>query len=371
MLGQLEGLASIGLDVYALFTSMNRLRLVHFIENQLIDVHVWEPIAKEGEQQRFWQLGQQALHMIQPDAVYARYESMFAEPVLKTFFQAAKQLGIQTCLEFPTFPYDKEIQDVTRVELDQNNRRQTMKYVDRVFTTSTHKIIDGVPCSGFTNQVSNEFLDNASTSQLPLISQTDSTIHVMVVANFNHWHGFDRALRGLSDYYTNHPSDLPKVILHFVGEGESTAQLQQLTDELELHQVVRFHGYKHAEELKDMYQWASLGLASLGLHRIGIFTSSTLKVREYLANGLPLIYCCEDHALSEFGYALRIPQDESAVDFKQVVESTLVWSKQPQLRETIRHFAKTNLSWRSFGGLVKEQIERYVESIHKGAVDVD
>ena len=62
---------------------------------------------------------------------------------------------------------------------------------------------------------------------------------------------------------------------------------------------VFFWGAKSGDELKDFVNRADIGIASLGMHRLGLNVASTLKVKEYCAYGLPFIYAYTEKAIEE------------------------------------------------------------------------
>ena len=52
---------------------------------------------------------------------------------------------------------------------------------------------------------------------------------------------------------------------------------------------VFFHGYKSGEELGKLYDTADAGLVSFGSYKENVERLCTIKTREYLAKGLPVI----------------------------------------------------------------------------------
>ncbi|PAU86540.1 glycosyltransferase [Pseudomonas sp. WN033] len=102
-----------------------------------------------------------------------------------------------------------------------------------------------------------------------------------VASRFFSWHGLSLILEDLS-----HFSRRGDVELHLVGEvlqGDL-----QLIEELALKSNVIVHGKLSVSELRDVLSTADVGLASFGLGQAGIAEACTLKVREYLAAGIPV-----------------------------------------------------------------------------------
>lgn len=116
-------------------------------------------------------------------------------------------------MEIPTYPYDQEY--ITR----------SMKLslaVDRCFRHSLAKILDGIVTfsnagrifGGKTIRISNGIDFDA----IPLKQNRNNTsheLHLIGVAEVHYWHGFDRLVNGLAEYYRTNPDY--KVYFHIVG----------------------------------------------------------------------------------------------------------------------------------------------------------
>ncbi|HEA28549.1 MAG TPA: glycosyltransferase [Leeuwenhoekiella sp.] len=73
---------------------------------------------------------------------------------------------------------------------------------------------------------------------------------------------------------------------------------------------VTFHGWVNSAQLKKLYQKSNLGIGSFGNHLVGKKTDSTLKVLEYLANGLPVILGHHDTDFHNADFLLKITDEE-------------------------------------------------------------
>ena len=72
------------------------------------------------------------------------------------------------------------------------------------------------------------------------------------------------------------------------------AELQALARDLGVADRVVFHGELHGEALDRVAAACDIGIGGLGLYRKGQYRSMTLKLREYMARGLPFAYAVED-----------------------------------------------------------------------------
>jgi glycosyltransferase involved in cell wall biosynthesis len=173
----------------------------------------------------------------------------------------------------------------------------------------------------------------------------EKELHLIGVANVTYWHGYDRVIIGLWEYYRKTAER--RVYFHIVGDGAELPKLKKLTKKLKLEEYVVFDGPKHGDELDRMFDSSHVAVASLGMHRSNLKTGSTLKVREYCARGIPFVVGYEDVDFpKDFPFSLRIPSDESPIDIQKVIsfykELKKTHSDYPLL---MRKYAEEHLSW--------------------------
>lgn len=115
---------------------------------------------------------------------------------------------------------------------------------------------------------------------------------VMTCAQFVPWHGLDRVLEGLRAMRSTNYE------LHLCG-ALSPEQKQAITR----FPSVIHHGSVSGEALARIYEQCDVGLSCFALERKGMTQAASLKVREYLACGLPAAYGHHDPAFpKEFPY---------------------------------------------------------------------
>lgn len=113
---------------------------------------------------------------------------------------------------------------------------------------------------------------------------------LFVASHFAPWHGLDRLLASLPG------SDAP-FILHLVGTLSAKDQAVASTDPR-----IRLHGQLNDAPLQALSRQCWLGLSSFALDRNGMQQACTLKVREYLLNGLPVYANYQDVFPEKFRY---------------------------------------------------------------------
>ncbi len=279
------------------------------------------------------------------DYVYMR-KPVFTKSFLR-YLATLKSLNpsIQLIMELPTYPYDKEF-DTPRKKLtlakEKHHRKQLHNNLDRIADLSGHETIFDVP----TVQVINGIDFENTPARLP--SFTKGIMNVLSVSGCQPWHGLDRILRGLSDYYSQ--DDQPvSIFLHLVGEGPELENLKHLAKELGLDQHIRFYGEMKRADIGELYNRCTLAFESLGWHRTGVTRSSSIKSREYFAKGIPFIYSCQLDVFEKdsVDFCLRIPSDDTPVDFNQIAafhEALYGKEEEQDLIERIRRYGENHVS---------------------------
>ena len=279
--------------------------------------------------------------------VYARC-FMNANPFLIRFFKKLRSLGIKSVTEIPTYPYDQEFATFSRQErlglkIDQLFRHSLSRQMSAIVTFSDAETIFGQRTIRISNGV--------DFDSIPLhdYHPVDDAIHLIGVAEVHLWHGYDRLIAGLGEYYQREPS--PKnMIFHIVGgvdpfdlygQGDYPG-IQSLIDQYGLQQHVVFHGQLFGEELDKVFNQSCFAIGSLARHRTGITSIKTLKNREYATRGIPFIYSEQDSDFDSRPYIIKVPSDESPINISQILDFIETQHFEPaEIRKSVE-----DLSWK-------------------------
>lgn len=250
------------------------------------------------------------------DACYIRYD--FSDPGFISLLKQIRKVCPKIALELPTYPYEAENQArlVSRLKLavDIRFRKQLKRYVDFIVTFyGGHDTIFGIPVVVVPNGFDFSTMSPVRT-ELPA-----DPLHIIAVSSMREWHGYERFLEGMRDYYR---SAGPKrdIILHLVGNGRDYGKYQSLIQEYGLQDHAILEGAMCGKPLDDLYELCALGIDSLARHRSGIYILSSLKSREYGAKGIPMLNSCKiDIFDDDFPYLLRLSPDESPIDMTEVL----------------------------------------------------
>lgn len=117
--------------------------------------------------------------------------------------------------------------------------------------------------------------------------QNKQIIRLLAVATFQNYHGYERVIKGLAQYYDE--SAERKIELYLVGNGEEAIKYKKMVKQYDLEKSVQLCGRKTGSELDHIYDHMDMALGSFGMYKEKIYKSSSLKVREYLAKGMPVV----------------------------------------------------------------------------------
>lgn len=261
------------------------------------------------------------------DGLYIRF-STFDFQLLRTLkWIKRKNQKSKIVLEIPTYPYEEELNGRNRLIQfrDRLYRHFLTGKIDRIVTFSDDKVLFGIKtiitCNG---------VDIDRIKRHVHVRNDENRFDLCMVAAFERWHGADRLIKGLVDYYKSRngsPDETANkldVYLHMVGKGSDKLmnQLYTLAGDPLVAGRVKFYGYKKGAELDEIFDGCDMAVASLGLHRLNIKGASTLKTREYLGRGIPFAYSSVvfEFEKNPVDFAIQISTDENNVDINQLID---------------------------------------------------
>lgn len=282
--------------------------------------------------------------------IYAR-SYMNATPPLVKLFKRLRKAGIKSVMEVPTYPYDQEFtaydwNQRMRLRIDQMYRQKLASEMEAIVTFSDEETIFGQRTIRISNGVDLDVIPLHTTHP-----DTSHEVHLIAVAEVHTWHGFDRLIHGLGEYYKKYGGNpARKVVFHIVGgvwpsemNGSVVAPgFAPYIQKYGIEEYVKFHGKLFGQELNDVFDQCSFAVGSLARHRSGITVIKTLKNREYASRGLPFIYSEQDSDFDDKPYVLKAPADETPIDIEQILAFLDNFTLTPQqIRHTVEH-----LTWK-------------------------
>lgn len=221
--------------------------------------------------------------------------------------------GIKIIYEVPTYPYltEKASTSANFAFINKEKRwsRRAAKYLDRIVTFYDQDEIWGVPCI--------KLINGFDFSQIDLPDRpAPKDIQIISVAATAFWHGYDRLIEGIHQYYENGGSE--RITYHLV--GNILPELQKMVKDYSLEDHVIFHGKLSGDALRTIYAQCYLGVDVLGGHRKDYPISSSLKSREYAAYGLPILTSSPvDYLPGDYPYQIIVSSSDEPIDIQQVL----------------------------------------------------
>lgn len=267
------------------------------------------------------------------DCIYIRYA---VNPLFYYFIK--KNSSTRTIIEFPTYPYEGEILlqckfPKLRIFIDRICLNKLKNYVKWVVTFSSDQYIHGIKCINISNGI-----DKIKEIE----SVPHKSINFICVAGMRPWHGVDRFLNSLENYYKNLGKE--SINFYIIGIGQETEKLKKIVKNSEfLEDRIFFKGLLYGKELDDVYNISDIAVGSLGIHRIeGLKEVQPLKNREYCAKGIPFILSFIDPDFINKKYVYNnINGDENTFD----IESIIKWYKNlDNYKEEMIEYSK-QFSW--------------------------
>lgn len=284
------------------------------IYEKFYNISKYKYLIKEGgvfksTNEMLQEIGEYLNHQNDYEILYIR--KFYFTPNFMKFIKKIRSKFRYIVLELPTYPYYGELQSL-KAKIGYwieyifviNNLR---KYIDKIITFSNDQKIYDIDCIKISNGID-------SSEQMHFEGTREDTINFISVSSVSFWHGIDRFILALNNYSG------ADVHFHIVGDNNEIIQsLRQMVKDGDIESKVTFHGHKYGDDLKKIYQIAHIGVGSLGRHRSGIYYLNSLKNREYIAKGLPIIYSEIDDILEDKPFVYKISADEKPIDLKAVV----------------------------------------------------
>lgn len=272
--------------------------------------------------------------------IYIRY-THFSNPFFINFLKKLYALNINVVIEIPTFPYDGEYLKASfKLKflhlIERCTRRYMKNYIDAFINYSNKEVIFGGNTICLHNGVD---LDEISVKKN---SDYSKCVHLVATASMAPWHGYERIIKGLYQYYLKDREI--EVYFHLIGISENITSKKyiNLIHEYNLAHYIKTYPFMSGKDLDDIFDRSHIGIGCLGLHRNRREVSKTLKNAEYCARGIPFVYSGVDEVFDSENFVYKIDSNEAPVDILNIVQFLKDLTVDAM---AIRSFAKMNLTW--------------------------
>lgn len=275
------------------------------------------------------------------DFAYIRYQG--SSPLMLWALHRLRRNnpGLTVLLEVPTFPYDgkrESLRDWVRWGMEKLFRPFLGFLVDRVVTYSRQERIFGIPTLTTDNGVDVEAVKSVEVC-------AGEPICLLGLANLSFWHGYDRVISGLAEYYSK--GGKRDVRFFVIGEGNELPRLRQQVESMALGARVTFLGSLTGAALESAVRDMQIGISCLGVHRVSSDTTS-LKSREFCARGLPIVLGFNERDFGrDLPFVFHVTASDDPIDVADLVE----WFdglriRLPNYPGVIRGYAEQHLTWK-------------------------
>ncbi|MGN0307988.1 MAG: glycosyltransferase, partial [Lachnospiraceae bacterium] len=245
----------------------------------------------------------------------------------------------------PSYPYtgeqQKRLLHYLLFRWDELYTGKLQRIVDRIVTYSQYDEIWGIPTIRTMNGIEINEIKTVSPKK-----QDEEVINLIFVALMQPYHGCERLLYGLKEYYKLGGDR--RIICHFVGDGIEKRNYEKIVEENGLQKNVYFYGRKGGAELDEIYDKADIGIGSLGGYKKQYFWASELKSKEYMARGIPFITGTKSDLtdILDSGLYLEFPNDSSIIDINRIIAfyDETCKNKRAILIEKLRQLAEEYVS---------------------------
>lgn len=175
--------------------------------------------------------------------------------------------------------------------------------------------------------------------------------YLIIMAGFSRpWHGYEKLIHALPLLNKD-----MHVVLVGSEKDEITTSVISLAQSLGIEKRVHVLPWLNHVDVDELVFCCDLGVSPLALEKKNMKEAQSLKVRHYLAMGIPvLIAGGESQEVLNSGFVLQIPDTAHL----NIAEGILKLSKQHVQQESVRDYAKANLSWEAIARKTFEFIKK-------------
>jgi hypothetical protein len=290
-----------------------------------------------------------------PSIVYIR-RVVPITPILINLITWLKKRNIYVVYEYPTYPWKKELLV---------SRKFLFYLLDSLQYKLIFNKINQLVCFGKYTDKSHskvvETMNGIEVSRYKIIEKQkyNNEINIIAVAHIMPQHGYDKLIKGLINYY-NQSYISKKIYINIVGPQMKGLNLEKIALNTNAENKVKFWGFQSGSALDEIFKDADIGVDCLALNRVESNNLvGSLKSREYLARGLPLIFSgnldfVKRNNLSK-DFLIEVSENTDSIDFNYIIEQ---YDEIKSTASQIREFADNHLSWEK---MMQPVVEKYLK----------
>lgn len=273
------------------------------------------------------------------DTCYGRFSAPSSQylNLLRQMKNRNMKVLIESLSYFPGMTF-KSLKGKYIIKMIQRNEKRFPDCIDYFLTEGDFTSLYGVPAYEVRMGVETDRITPHEFKANP------SELHMISVANETMYHGYDRAVRSLSEYMKRPNAKRAK--LHLV--GVISKETEELIHRLNMEDYVVLYGKRYGEELDEIYNKCNVGIGPLGQHRMGGKKDTGLKTKEYFAKGLPYFYSGQElPELKDCLYTYEVESNDNCFDIDNIWEFYESYRNNNNVVDEMRTIARELFSWES------------------------
>lgn len=351
--GQIKAVEKLGYDVWYIAIDKDEIYMCNKKEKVKIGsvaskkgkVKIWEQVSFYNN---FYKAIYHYIEQLNVNFDFSYIRSMFFCPHSMKLLKYLSKSSVKVVMEVPTHPAKNEYKRNSNILLkyallmQHELTKLHSKYVD------LYTLIGESSNGSYFGSKAINIENGIQIESIPAKVRTENKgeIHILALATMAKWHGYDRFIKGMYDYYKDGGKE--EVILHMVGnDGDgSLSKWKHLASDLKLNNRVIFEGYKYGVELQDIINKCDIGIASLGLYRKDLYNATELKTREYMARGIPFVYSTNDKVLNTLkDLCMKVENNPGNIDVSSVIDFVSKTRDKKNMTFEMREYATRCMSW--------------------------
>ena len=276
--------------------------------------------------------------------VYIRYN--LGNKWLIDFVSWLKEKDINSLVEIHTFDNINEFSDSGLKIEDRFYGYQLSEYYDTCVGYDDRDSYRGMKVIPQVNGV--DMYRNPLSKTADCTDKYKDSCVMTVVGNLGKWGGYERVIRGINEYYEN--GGKRNLEFNIIGSGEEYYFYKSLIETLKVCAYVHLIGPVRSQKvLNDYYDKTDIAVGMMGAYKgcAHLEKGSNIKMREYCARGIPIIYGYNDVGFSgDEEYLLRFPNNDSVIDINEVIAlHDRVMLNRNAIAKKMRRYIGENYTW--------------------------